>query len=141
MKKLIPDADFITQCLLQPLPAVYGQSSARNGGNIMGFEEQPYNGILWVAIVLVKTAEQYAKVHPMVAAFHDALKAFAGTIQGGNLPWIYLNYADGSQDPLGSYGKDSVERIRQVAAKYDPGKVFQDLCLGGFKIPKTAGSV
>ncbi|KAK8047712.1 hypothetical protein PG996_015776 [Apiospora saccharicola] len=40
-----------------------------------------------------------------------------------------------SQDVLGSYGPENVDKMRQVAAKYDPDRVFQKLCPGGWKIP------
>ena len=34
----IPDGDFITQCLFQPLPTLFGQRTLEAGGNIMGVE-------------------------------------------------------------------------------------------------------
>lgn len=52
----------------------------------------------------------------------------------------YLNYAASWQDPLASYGEESVEFLREVAERYDPEGVFQELCPGGFKIPKRYGS-
>lgn len=46
----------------------------------------------------------------------------------------YLNYADRSQDPLGSYGAQSLEFLKRTSAKYDPSGVFQKRVPGGFKI-------
>ncbi len=46
----------------------------------------------------------------------------------------YLNYADPSQDPIGSYGEESVERLRRASAKYDRRRVFQTRVPGGFKL-------
>lgn len=48
--------------------------------------------------------------------------------------WIYLNYADGSQDPIGGYGVANRERLRAVSEKYDQGKIFQKNVPGGFKL-------
>ena len=46
----------------------------------------------------------------------------------------YLNYADPSQDPLGSYGDENVARLREVSRKYDPAGFFQAQVPGGFKL-------
>lgn len=48
--------------------------------------------------------------------------------------YVYLNYADKSQDPLRGYGEQSVKYIRRVAEKYDPHGVFQYQVPGGFKV-------
>ncbi|KAH9844892.1 FAD-binding domain-containing protein [Teratosphaeria destructans] len=138
LKGFIPDGDFTTQCLLQPLPKIYGEISARHGGNVMGLDRQPIDGLLFVAIVLVKTPEQQAFAYPRIQSWVEKLRAYAATIEDGNLDWVYLNYADRSQDPLRSYGAENVRRMKQVAAKYDPQAVFQDLCPGGFKISHVA---
>lgn len=49
--------------------------------------------------------------------------------------YVYLNYAGGFQDPIASYGEDSVRFLKQVARKYDLSGVFQKAAKGGFKIP------
>ena len=46
----------------------------------------------------------------------------------------YLNYAFEDQDPLGGYGGRALGRIRKAAGKYDPGRVFQRLVPGGWKL-------
>lgn len=139
LKELIPDGDFTTQCLIQPLPKYYGEKSAiTNGGNVMGLQNQPVDGLLFVAIVLLKTAAQQEFAYPRIHAWIEEIKAFAATIENGNLPWVYLNYADGTQDPLRSYGAENVRKMKLVAAKYDPDMVFQKLSVGGFKISQVA---
>lgn len=47
--------------------------------------------------------------------------------------YIYLNYADKTQNPLRGYGDENVEYIKEVAARYDPEGVFQTPVPGGFK--------
>lgn len=138
LKEFIPDGDFTTQCLIQPLPKFYGEISARKGGNVMGVQSQPVDGLLFVAIVLLKTPEQQAFGYPRIKAWVEELKAYAATIENGNLDWVYLNYADGTQDPLRSYGAENVRKLKLAAAKYDPDAVFQKLCVGGFKISQVA---
>ncbi|KAK4224102.1 hypothetical protein QBC38DRAFT_515700 [Podospora fimiseda] len=138
LKTFIPEQDFITQCLFQPLPKRFGQNSVAAGGNVMGVERHDTNGILFLATVMAKTGEQEVCAYPLVKQWMEEVKEFAKSIDG-MLPWVYLNYADKSQDPLSSYGKENLEKIRETAKKYDPEGVFQTLCPGGFKISKVDG--
>lgn len=46
----------------------------------------------------------------------------------------YLNYAEPSQDPIGSYGDENVESLRRASREYDPRGVFQRQVPGGFKL-------
>ncbi|KAL4759688.1 FAD-binding oxidoreductase [Aspergillus foveolatus] len=55
---------------------------------------------------------------------------------GHLMDFIYLNYADISQDVLQSWGADNVAKLRAASDKYDPKGVFQKQVPGGFKIPK-----
>ena len=48
--------------------------------------------------------------------------------------YLYQNYASQKQDVFGSYGKANLDRLRSIAAKYDPTKVFQTLQPGYFKL-------
>ncbi|KAI1759337.1 hypothetical protein GGR53DRAFT_513877 [Hypoxylon sp. FL1150] len=136
LKSYIPEGDFTTQCILQPLPRSFAQHSVEMGGNIMGIERNTSDGILFQLNTMVKTSDQNKFAYQRVKAGIEAIKEFAGTIEGGLLDWIYINYADQSQDPLGSYGAENVRFMKRVAAAYDPDGVFQTLCPGGFKLPK-----
>lgn len=49
-------------------------------------------------------------------------------------PYIYLNYALQSQDPISAYGNKSVANMRAMSKKFDPAQVFQKLVPGGFKL-------
>jgi hypothetical protein len=46
----------------------------------------------------------------------------------------YINYADPSQDPIGSYGEENIEHLRRMSRRYDPMGVFQRQVPGGFKL-------
>jgi hypothetical protein len=134
LKVLIPDGDFVTQCLFQPFPKLFGQISAKTGGNVLGVHQQPHNALLWLAVTQVRTVEQEKFAYGLVHDWVKSLQRFAGSISGGNLQWTYLNYADKSQDPLKSYGTENLHFMQNVAEKYDPKLVFQKLCPGGFKL-------
>jgi hypothetical protein len=47
-----------------------------------------------------------------------------------------MNDASRDQNPLASYGKDNVQKLKTVAAKYDPSQVFQKLQNGGFLLSR-----
>ncbi|KAG9229819.1 hypothetical protein BJ875DRAFT_445599 [Amylocarpus encephaloides] len=51
----------------------------------------------------------------------------------------YLNYATNWQDPIRSYGANSLKQLKAVGRKYDPKGLFQKGCPGGFKISKAGG--
>lgn len=50
------------------------------------------------------------------------------------IPFQYLNYADKSQDPIGSYGGTVKARLQAASKKYDPDGLFQTGVPGGFKL-------
>lgn len=58
---------------------------------------------------------------------------YAKSIQRDN-EYIYLDYADKSQNPLRSYGSDNLRKLRRIAREYDPKEVFQTMVPGGFKL-------
>lgn len=92
------------------------------------------NSILFLATAMVRTKEQNKFAYPLVKKWVEGVKAYAEKIGGGQ-DWVYLNYADSSQDVLRSYGAENLRKIREVSQIYDPEGVFQRLCPGGFKIP------
>lgn len=46
-----------------------------------------------------------------------------------------LTYSDGHQQAIASYGEENVDRLYEIARKYDPNLVFQRLVNGGQKLP------
>ncbi|KAJ0123761.1 hypothetical protein J7T55_012230 [Diaporthe amygdali] len=50
-------------------------------------------------------------------------------------PYVYLNYAADWQDPILSYGGNSVQQLKDLRARVDPTGVFTRLVPGGFKVP------
>lgn len=104
-------------------------------GNVLGLEQNKHDAILIQASASVPTPELEEWVRPRVRAVVEGTRAFAATVDGGVIPWVYLNYAHSSQEVLQSYGPDNLRLIRETASRYDPEGVFQRLCPGGFKLP------
>jgi FAD/FMN-containing dehydrogenase len=61
------------------------------------------------------------------------LDDFARSV-GGDYPYVYLNYAAESQNPLRSYGEENLELLKALATEYDPQGIFQTQLHGGFKV-------
>ncbi|KAH9894539.1 FAD binding domain-containing protein [Xylariomycetidae sp. FL2044] len=131
---------FGTLCHFQPLTRSIVTSGAagndHNNNNVLGLEDRLLDGPAMIVLmyVYVDSAEDEARLQPLVRAFQDKLDAYA-TALGANLGWRYLNYAGAHQDPIASYGPEALGRIRRAAEMYDPDGVFQRLRRSGFKIP------
>ncbi|KAI0105083.1 hypothetical protein GGR51DRAFT_202935 [Nemania sp. FL0031] len=60
-----------------------------------------------------------------------------GAKRGSSLPFFFMNDASRDQDPLASYGPESLAKLKQVAARYDPNRVFQTLQHSGFLLSRA----
>ncbi|KAJ4351001.1 hypothetical protein N0V95_004235 [Ascochyta clinopodiicola] len=124
--------------LYQPLPPAYWRHSAARGGNILGLER--FNGqtlCLYQPYLSWQGAHQDDLFQQAGAELVDRIRAYAVSI-GADNPYLYLDYADKTQNPLASYGAESVGKMKAAAKKYDPLGVFQKLVPGGFKISEIA---
>ncbi|KAI2468961.1 FAD binding domain-containing protein [Annulohypoxylon bovei var. microspora] len=140
LKRSIDPDKFETFIFFQPLPSYMAQISHQKGGNMLGLDSVPYNGILWSTGIAVDPsvgeaafAVAQAEASIFTAQIKEASRSF-----NGDMDFIYLNYADASQDVFGSYGAANIQHIRDVAAAYDPTGVFQRRIPGGFKISRVA---
>ncbi|KAH7153603.1 hypothetical protein EDB81DRAFT_758546 [Dactylonectria macrodidyma] len=135
MEEAMSADGFQAQMNFQHLPTFYGRS--RRGGNVLGLDSSlTDNSVLWVNIVNVQTAEQEAIARLRTNTLRAELEDFAVS-QDSNVQFRYLNYAEPSQDPLGGYGADNTQYIRDVAKNYDPDGLFQTRVPGGFKISRV----
>ncbi|RYP15769.1 hypothetical protein DL765_005495 [Monosporascus sp. GIB2] len=133
LKTVIPDGNFTHYMVLQPLPASFAKHSVAHGGNVLGLDRVHEDCILFVAILEVATPQLIETVYPSFKAAVEEVESYAKSVDG-NIEFRYLNYCDSSQDPLGSYGRENVKKMRDAAAKYDPDGIFQKRVPGGFKI-------
>lgn len=84
----------------------------------------------------VPDKEQETASFPIVQAAIRDMEDYTKSIDGA-VAFRYLNYCNGSQDPLGSYGAENIKKMKDAAAKYDPTGVFQTRMPGGFKISRV----
>ncbi|OTA92459.1 hypothetical protein M434DRAFT_387304 [Hypoxylon sp. CO27-5] len=137
MKAESSDGDFETQAFFQPFPTVIAQHGSDRGGNILGIDRHTENGIVLLASLAINGVDQEVLGRKKMLAWKDALEKF-GEDLGLLLEYRYMNYADGSQDVLGSYGEENVQKMLALSRKYDPDGVFQTQLPGGFKLPRRS---
>ncbi|KAI1261740.1 FAD-binding domain-containing protein [Xylariaceae sp. FL1019] len=136
LQDFVPDGDFMSQCIFQPLPLIFAQHSRRAGGNVLGLEDNESDGFLYQATIMMKTRAQHEFAYALLKDCVQQLKEFAASIEGSLFRWLHMNYADKSQDVIASYGEKNVKKMWDVSSRYDPDGVFQKLCPGGWKLPK-----
>ncbi|CZT21994.1 uncharacterized protein RCC_07863 [Ramularia collo-cygni] len=116
-----------------PIPAKAIVASRTRGSNPFGIKE-----IAQCRIGLDHgwtRAEDDEKVLAADVAFLNDIADLArsyGLLQ----EYIGMNNAGEHQDVMGHYGKENLERMRNVSRKYDVDQVFQELCAGPFKLMK-----
>ncbi|KAK7530740.1 uncharacterized protein J3D65DRAFT_639400 [Phyllosticta citribraziliensis] len=137
MIESIGDADeWYFSPMFQPMPASFAKHSAANGGNILGLDRFTENNILFLYDVGWMSEENDELFHKLSEQYVEDLDSYAKSIGKSNL-FVYLDYADPTQDPLSTYGHANIQKMRAAAAKYDPDRVFQTMVPGGFKLSKV----
>ncbi|KAI0845082.1 FAD binding domain-containing protein [Daldinia vernicosa] len=129
---------FTSLLVLQPIPSYMATIAEQKGGNMLGLENIEGNSVIFNAGVAVTSDDRdFAIARAELAVVTAQVKEFSKSVNG-DVDFIYLNYAESNQDPLGSYGAKNIQHMRDVAAKYDPTEVFQKRIPGGFKISRAA---
>jgi hypothetical protein len=116
---------------LDPLPPSFYAQHANT--NSMGLSDA--SGSLVIA-QLTASWDDEGDDETVQEAAHALIKGIECDAKrlGAYEPFLYLNYAAEWQDPIASYGEESVERLRRVSREVDPRGVFRD-SVKGFKIP------
>lgn len=118
---------------IQPIPPAITSKSAALGGNSLGLESSGSALVLCLISATWDTPADDTHIANVAKSLNAQIVA-AAKAKGLFSHWVYLNYADGSQDPIGGYGPENGARLRAVSLKYDPGQIFQKNVPGGFKL-------
>ncbi|KAK6544637.1 hypothetical protein TWF694_001326 [Orbilia ellipsospora] len=115
----------------QPIGHEFIDAAQTNGGNSFGItaplvivSSNPY----WI------NAADDETMYALLAKLFAKIKV-AAIRANKYVPFEYLNYGGINQDPIASYGRQSVQRLANSKRKYDPDNVFGKLVQGGFKVP------
>ncbi|EJT71294.1 hypothetical protein GGTG_10553 [Gaeumannomyces tritici R3-111a-1] len=77
LKGIMPDGNFTTQCVLQPLPALFARHSVERGGNVLGRDQVTGNAVLWLGTVSAPTRELGDAAHGLLRAYATETEAHA----------------------------------------------------------------
>ncbi|OGE48297.1 hypothetical protein PENARI_c030G05537 [Penicillium arizonense] len=135
-KASVKSTDWTMDTIIQPWPTLFAEHSQERGGNVLGLERFDDNLFQVLIDYSWKDEADDALFNNLANDALEKLNAYAKLV-GGDNEYIYLNYADGTQDPLSSYGHKNVDFIRRVAKEYDHAGVFQTQVPGGFKISQV----
>ena len=131
--------DFGTIQEFQPIPGYVGELGAQRGGNVLGLERSTSNKLFLVFSALLQGENadaQVPRVAQQISAMVQKIEHFSKSL-GLWEDFLYMNYAQPTGDPLGSYGAANVDFMKQVAKKYDPQGFLQSRVPGGFKISRV----
>jgi hypothetical protein len=79
-------------------------------------------------------------VHETTRQAIEEIDIFAAANATGHR-FRYLNYCARWQKPFESYGEDNVRFLQEVSRKYDPDRLFQRGCVGGFKLDDVGDQI
>ncbi|KAH9883543.1 6-hydroxy-D-nicotine oxidase [Xylariomycetidae sp. FL2044] len=125
--------NFTNYVTIQAMPTILAKHSVEKGGNVIGMDRETDNALLFQMQHWCNSVDEEAGARTRITAMIKDIKAYTEEV-GIDVEWVYMGYADGTQDPLGSYGQENIQLIRDAAARYDPEGVFQHRVPGGFKI-------
>ncbi len=128
MPKLANVGGIYVEFLVQPHPVT-------NGTNLFGLQAGKTDDIM---VDMTSAYTNKADDTLVIQVLTDIVNQQKQLLKKSNylIDFLYLNYADISQQVLQSWGSSNVNKLRAASEKYDPSGVFQTQVPGGFKIPK-----
>lgn len=134
MVPAIADAEGILPVLsFQAITVPIMEAMQKDGGNTLGLN--PKDGPVFIcnlAILWTNPADNN-RIFTFSNSLYERLVAEADK-NGLNNDYIYMNYASPYQSVVPSYGASNQQRMKKIAAFYDPTAVFQKLQPGYFKL-------
>ncbi|KAF3395766.1 Bifunctional solanapyrone synthase [Penicillium rolfsii] len=126
------------RCIMQVITTNMFRHMKKNGGNPLGISTHEYP--LMLLNPVFRWDNRIDDLRIMQAATNFVNRVNARAIELGlEEPYLYMNYASQFQDVLHSYGAANLERLQNIAEKYDSQGIFQKLKQGYFKLNGRVG--
>ncbi|CZR59926.1 related to 6-HYDROXY-D-NICOTINE OXIDASE [Phialocephala subalpina] len=125
--------DVIPAMVLQPINKDEIAIFKKNGGNCLGMEDVDGPLILLSVTFRWSLAEDDEVMNAMGNTLIEKGVEMAKE-RGAYHPYIYMNYANATQDVFAGYGEENRARLREIQRRYDPEGVFSRLQPGYFKV-------
>ncbi|KAH5304332.1 hypothetical protein HBI18_225810 [Parastagonospora nodorum] len=120
--------------VFQPVPKSVAEAGIAKGGNAMNIPVE--NQMWWSSTMDWEDAADDDTVRALSIETTNKWKEL-GQARGSYLPHLFMNDASRDQNPLASYGQKNLQRLKQIAGKYDPGQLFQKVQNSGFLLSKA----
>lgn len=102
--------------------------------NVMGFDEGSKEALVIVSFTVNwDEGRDDVFVKGLARKSIERIEKFAKE-KGPGYKWKYFNYCSEWQRPFKGYGKGAVEFLKGVSEKVDRDGLFQQGCVGGFKL-------
>ncbi|GAP85194.1 putative fad linked oxidase-like protein [Rosellinia necatrix] len=118
---------------IQHVGANMARQSTLKGGNPLNL---PSGDMQWWTTLIDWEREEDDDLVRSVSIETTALYEKLGKERGLGLPFIFMNDASQDQNPLASYGSESIYRLKEISQIYDKKQVFQKLQSDGFLLSK-----
>ena len=118
----------------QAQPRIIDEISQRKGGNVLGLHRIRENLLQFLVLVDWVDPSKDQVIQDLINEILTRVTAYTKSVSGGFADFQYAGTTNNDQDPLGSYGQDSIDYLKQISKRYDPTQVFQTLVPGGYKL-------
>jgi hypothetical protein len=125
-------ANIVWSISLEPLPPIIYKRDATT--NSLGLADRTKPLVITLLTAMWTDEVDDTKVEKTARKILVDIESKAKEL-GEYDPFVYANYAAPWQDPITSYGKESVERLKRVRERVDPKGVFTHNVTGAFKLP------
>ncbi|CAG8980498.1 hypothetical protein HYALB_00013099 [Hymenoscyphus albidus] len=119
---------------IQPIPRNLAEQGLAKGGNPMGIPTE--NHQWWTTLIDWKDASDDTVVRQVSIDTANEWERLAKA-RGLWLPHLFMNDASRDQNPVASYGTDNIQKLKNIALKYDPSQLFQKLQNSGFLLSQV----
>jgi len=126
--------DILPSYVLQPMKHIMSVSSHKNGGNSVGMVEDADGPLVMLSASPIWSKKEDDEL--VIGAFNRFFTRAEELAKemGAWHPFLYQNYADGSQDVFRGYKEGNREKLRAIKKAYDPAGVLERLQPGYFNV-------
>ncbi|KAM0525765.1 hypothetical protein ACHAPE_000476 [Trichoderma viride] len=125
-------ANVVWSISLEPLPTIFYKRAGTS--NSLGLSDRNKPLVITLLTAMWTDEADDTKVEKTARKMLVDIETKAKEL-GEYDPFVYANYAAPWQDPIASYGKESIERLKKVRERVDPKGVFTHRVTGAFKLP------
>lgn len=120
----------------QGITAGQMSSMAKRGGNPLGLNDLDGPLFLFHIACWWELQSDDDVIYTFASKVLQRIKGEAER-RGKASRFLYMNYSSKFEDVIASYGEENKKRLKDVATKYDPRRIFQELQPGYFKLDRS----